>query len=430
VDWSPLTKAFAQAQILEEVTDVYDAIVIGARCAGSPTAMLLARRGYRVLLLDRARFPSDIPHGHMIHKTGPRRLKQWGLLDRVVASGCPPVSTMTTDFGDSPLVARGLVVDGLPFGYAPRRKVLDQILVDAAVEAGAEVRDGFAVEEFVREGDRIVGIRGRDTRQGSVVTEQARITIGADGRNSRLARAVGAPTYEDTPSLTCAYYTYWSDVPCEGLEHHQRESRAVVLFPTNDGLTQVLVGWPVTEFPRVRSDVDGSFWDSVSLFPDLAERLQGGKRVEPYYGTADLPNFFRKPFGPGWALVGDAGCHKNPYLALGISDAFRDAELLAEALDDGLSGKRQMDEALADYESRRNKATLPDYHEDLQAARLGALPPEAVQLRAALRRSPEDATRFVMAQDGMVPREQFFNPENLQRIMSEAAIAARRSQAA
>src|SRR5512147_1527026 len=110
---------------------MYDAIVIGARCGGAATAMLLARKGHRVLLVDRARFPSDIPQGHMVHRDGPRRLKRWGLLDRVVASNCPPVSTMTTDFGDSPLVARGLVVEGIPFGYAPRRKVLDQILVEA-----------------------------------------------------------------------------------------------------------------------------------------------------------------------------------------------------------------------------------------------------------------------------------------------------------
>ncbi len=148
--------------------------------------------------------------------------------------------------------------------------------------------------------------------------------------------------------------------------------------------------------------------------------LRAGRRAEPYYGTADLPNFFRKPFGPGWALVGDAGCHKDPYLALGISDAFRDAEFLAEAVDDGSSGKRQMDEVFADYESRRNKATRPDYREDLQAARLEALPPEAAYLRAALRRRPEDATRFAMAQEGMIDREEFFRPENIGRIMAVA----------
>src|SRR5690348_12866752 len=125
---------------------MYDAIVVGARCAGAPTAMLLARKGYKVLLVDRATFPSEIPHGHFIHRQGPRCLSRWGLLDRIVASNCPAVTVLTHDFGDFPLVGRGLVADGVALGYGPRRAVLDKVLVDAAVEAGAEVREGFVVE--------------------------------------------------------------------------------------------------------------------------------------------------------------------------------------------------------------------------------------------------------------------------------------------
>src|SRR5262245_40535741 len=126
---------------------MYDAIVIGARCAGASTAMLLARKGYRVLLLDRSRFPSDIAHGHFIHQDGPARLQRWGLLERITASNCPAVDSVVSDMGDFPLPGIDVSLDGLAFGYGPRRRVLDQILVEAAVAAGAQLRTGCSVED-------------------------------------------------------------------------------------------------------------------------------------------------------------------------------------------------------------------------------------------------------------------------------------------
>ena len=195
-----------------------DIIVVGARCAGAPTAMLLARKGYRVLLVDRSTFPSDIPHGHFIHKQGPRRLQAWGLLDRVVATGCPPSTSFTLDTGECRLAGRDLVLDGVAAGYGPRRATLDQILIDGAVAAGVELREGFSVEEYVSERDRIVGIRGRDRAGGAPVTERAILTVGADGRGSRLARTVQAPEYEVTPTLTCWHFSYWSGVAATGVE--------------------------------------------------------------------------------------------------------------------------------------------------------------------------------------------------------------------
>jgi flavin-dependent dehydrogenase len=398
---------------------MYDVIVVGARCAGASTAMLLARKGYKVLLVDKAKFPSDIPHGHFIHRDGPRRLKRWGLLDKVVASNCPPATTSTTDFGDFSLLARNLIIDGVAWGYGPRRSVFGQILVEAAVEAGAELREGFPVEDFLTAGGRISGIRGRDGNGGSLATEQARITIGADGRNSRLARAVQAPIYRGTPALLCYYFSYWSGVPCDGLEVYLRDRRVVFTFPTNDELCAVFIGWPVEEFHRVKSDIEGNFMEAIGLVPQLAERMGSGRRAERFYGTADLPNFFRKPYGPGWVLVGDAGYHKDPFLALGMSDALRDAELLSEAIDDGLSGRSPLDKALVDYERRRDAASLEIYEENLQLAQLKP-PPEVYQLRSALRGSPEDTSRFWMAREEMIPPEEFFNPENIQRIMAKA----------
>ncbi|HEX2032697.1 MAG TPA: NAD(P)/FAD-dependent oxidoreductase [Chloroflexota bacterium] len=401
----------------------YDAVVVGARCAGATTAMLMARKGYRVLLLDRARFPSEIPQGHFIHRHGPPRLQRWGLLDRIVASGCPPVTTMTSHFGDFPLVASNLVLDGVAFAYGPRRGVLDKLLVDAAVQAGVELREGFVFEDVLVDGGRVAGIRGRSTGGASPVTVRARLTIGADGRRSRVARAVKAPEYEATAPLACWYFSYWSGLQDRGLEMHVlKERRAIFAHPTNDGLHGVFVGWPIEEFEAVRQDIEGHALRVLDLAPGLGERIRAGRREERFYGTADVPNFLRQPCGPGWALVGDAGCHKDPFLALGVCDALRDAELLAEAADEGLSGRRPLEEALASYERRRNEATLPDFRENLEAARFGPPPPEVTRLRLALRDRPADATRFMMAREGMIPRQAFFNPENLQRILGGAPV--------
>ena len=173
---------------------MYDAIIVGARCAGSPTAMLLARKGYRVLMVDRATFPSDSFRNHGILPPGMRMLQQWGLLDQVVASNAPMVREVMQDMGDFPLHGTLPTVDGLSGIVAPRRKVLDNILVRAAVAAGAELREGFSVQELLWEGDRVVGIRGHQ-HGGAPVTEHAPIVIGADGQHSLVARSVGAPTY-------------------------------------------------------------------------------------------------------------------------------------------------------------------------------------------------------------------------------------------
>jgi 2-polyprenyl-6-methoxyphenol hydroxylase-like FAD-dependent oxidoreductase len=222
------------------------------------------------------------------------------------------------------------------------------------------------------------------------------------------------------PPLLCWYFSYWRDVPHAGFEMHVKHRRVVICHPTNDGLFTIFVGWPVEEFPGIRSDLEGSFIAALGLVPDLEQRVRSGRRVERFYGTADLPNFFRKPYGPGWALVGDAGYHKDPFMALGVSDALRDAELLSDAIHEGLSGQRPLEGALADYERRRNEAAMPYYQQNLNAARFRPFPPEIYQLRAAVRGNAEETRRFFLARYGMIPPEQFFNPENVQRLLAGA----------
>lgn len=382
---------------------MYDAIVIGARCAGAATAMLLARKGHRVLLVDRARLPSEIPHGHFIHRHGPRRLAEWGLLDRILATGCPPVTATTTDLGDFALVGTELEVDGIPMGLGPRRSRLDHVLVEAAVDAGAELRDAFAVQDYTTDDFRLSGVRGKSAG-GATVKERARVVVGADGRNSALARRVAPRLTESAPTVACWYFSYWSGVPAAGLELYLRDHRVIFAFPTNDELLAIFVGAPIAELAHARGDIEAHILTTVDQVPELAERVRMGERAERLLGATQLPNFVRRPYGPGWALVGDAGCHKDPYLALGICDALRDAELLADALHEGLSGALAIDEALAGYERRRDEATIPEFRRNLALARLDPPPAQIYARRAAIRGDEAQTRLFYLVDEGMVER--------------------------
>ena len=283
----------------------YDAIVIGARCAGSPTAMLLARKGYRVLLLDRATFPSDTMSTHVVHPLAAASLKRWGLLDRLIATGCPPIDTYTFDFGPFTL-AGAPGTEQSPVAYCPRRTVLDKLLLEAAAEAGAEVREGFVVDEISMEDERVIGIEGH-SKHGAAITERAGVIIGADGRNSLVAEAVQPEKYNERPPLLAPYYSYWSGLPTDGrFENYIRPNRGFAVAPTHDGLTMVVGGWPYAEFSANKQDLEGNYLRLFELVPEFAQRMRGAKRESRLMG-APTPNFFRKPYGPGWALVGDAG---------------------------------------------------------------------------------------------------------------------------
>ena len=394
----------------------YDAIVVGARCGGAPTAMLLARKGYRVLAVDRATFPSDTVSTHLIHPPGVGALRRWGLLDGVIATGCPAIHTYAFDFG--PFTLTGSPgVDRTDGAYAPRRTVLDKILVDAASAAGAEVREGFTVEEIVFDGDRVAGIRGRG-RGGASVTEQARVVVGADGLHSLVARAVNAERYREKPPLLVAYYSYWSGLPVEGrFQAYSRPHRAFAAWPTNDGLTLVIGGWPYAEFESNKADIEGNFLRVIDLAPELSERLRKARREERFAGMA-VAGYFRKPFGPGWALVGDAGYNKDFITAQGIQDAFRDAELCVRALDEAHAGRRPFQEAMADYQAARDGHVLPMYEFTAEFASLEPPPPELQQIFQAAHGNQEAMDGFARVNAGVTSPSEFFSEENVQRIFA------------
>ena len=400
---------------------MHDAIVVGARCAGASLAMLLARKGYRVLLVDRATFPSDQTMStHLVWQNGTNRLRKWGLLDKVAATNCPPMSSFIIDFGSFTLAGEPPPVDGQKYAFAPRRFLLDKILVDAAVEAGVEVRDGFFVRELDGDGDRVTGIAGTD-KTGSTVRESARIVIGADGMNSFVARAVQAPRYNARPRLQGTYFTYWSDVPVDGVEFYVGDWRGAYAMPTNDGLTVVGANWTARDVGDVKADIETNYLETLeSWAAPLAERVRDGRREERWRG-GPIPNFFRKPYGPGWALVGDAGVTMDPCTAEGISNALRDADLIADALDTDLSGQQPMDDALARYEQQRNATITPIYELTCELAPFAPLPPDRQQLLEALAGNQAETNRFLglIAQTVAIP--EFFAEENVNRILSAAA---------
>jgi flavin-dependent dehydrogenase len=350
---------------------MYDVIVIGARCAGSPTAMLLARAGYKVLLLDKATFPSDKLSTHYIQPAGVQALAGWGLLDRVIAAGTPPIETFSVFLGPNRLPTPPLESNA----YCPRRYLLDQILVDAAAEAGAEVRQGFRVESLRMDGDTVTGIVGHG-RDGVEVRESARYVIGAEGHHSLVAKTVKAPAYREREALTGGYYSYFSGVEVDGAEVYLTPNGGILAFPTNNGRVCIAAGGPRASFHSYRADIEGRFYEILDGAPEFAARVRAGKREERWMGSADVPNFFRKPWGPGWALVGDAGYMKDPVTGFGITDAFRDARLLAKALGLVFSGERSPEEALQGYQDRRDAAAIPVYEMTLQMA-AGELAPSA-----------------------------------------------------
>jgi 2-polyprenyl-6-methoxyphenol hydroxylase-like FAD-dependent oxidoreductase len=410
---------------------MYDVIVVGARVAGASTALLLARRGLKVLAVDRAEFPSDTLSTHQVQVPGVARLRRWGILDGVLAAGTPAAAKVRFDPG--PVVLRGRFpeFEGASAVYSPRRTLLDKLLVDAARAAGAEVRERFAFDQLVWDGDRVSGIRGRSAG-GGVVTETAQLVVGADGRHSAVAKAVRAPAYHVKPALTTAYYTYWSGVELGGGEIYGRQrcvQRLVGAWPTNDGLVMTYVAAPASEFHAFRADPEGSILAALDRCGDLGERVRAGARAERVFGTADTQNRFHEPGGPGWALVGDAGLVLDPVTGAGIADALRDAELLSHAVAAGLDGGPPLDQALAGYQAARDAAALPMYEMTIDLASFAPPRPEQEMLLRALEGNQPEIDRFLSVLTGSLPGPEYFTARNMLRLIGVRGLwQATRSQ--
>jgi 2-polyprenyl-6-methoxyphenol hydroxylase-like FAD-dependent oxidoreductase len=381
---------------------VYDVIVAGARCGGAPLAMLLARAGHRVALVDRASFPSDTMSTHFLWQRGTARLQAWGLLGRLRARGCAPIRQITFDPGPVQISGIGPAVEGAADTYCPRRTVLDALLVEAAAESGADLIERFVVGEVIWSDGRAAGVRGR--HPGSAGSSlRAAVVVGADGMHSGIARTVGARAYKEYRPLTAVYYSYWSGIRGLGASFHARPGQLILTWPTNDDLTCIYVAWPRQDFHRVRRDIEGRFHAALELIPGLREAVAAGHREGRFTGTADLPSFYRASAGPGWALAGDAGHHKDPCTGMGMSDAFLTADLLADAIHQGLSGNQPMDQALASYQQRRDAMTANGSELTLSTARLAPLSPRLEALYRTAADQPEVARHVFGVLGGSIP---------------------------
>ena len=398
---------------------MYDVIVVGARCAGSPVAMLLARRGHRVLVVDRATFPSDTVSTHYVHQAGLSRLRDWGLLDKVVDAGTPAIRHLNFSYTGIEIAGFADPIDGIDVVYCPRRTVLDQILVDGARDAGAEVIEGFTVTDLLSEGGRVTGIRGREG-DGPEVEFKARFVVGADGSNSVVAQKVGAETYRHLPAGCFIYYSYFSGLDW-GMHHRTGfGEQQIGTWPTNDGVNLLAVMRRRDRFADFRADVEGSFqevFDQVA--PELGAQLRdSGERVENWRPMRYPDNYYRRSHGPGWALVGDAGYHKDPFTGWGITDAFKYGELLAEQLHKGLSGAAEIDAAVAEYEKLRDEQSNGTFELTCSISEL-TLEPYYDSVFRATSMSPSGIKQFFGLIAGGIPGEEYFAPSNLQRIYDE-----------
>ncbi len=337
----------------------HDIVVVGARAAGSVTALLLARMGHDVAVLERAQFPSDTLSTHSISRSGVVQLSRWGLLESVLASGVPAIRQVTFHVGGESVTRQVKQHAGVDLLVAPRRRVLDTVVADAARAAGAGVRFGITVTGLRHEAGRVVGVTARDP-DGARLELDARFVVGADGLRSRVARSVGASIDAAGHSDGATHYAYYAGPAWPGIEFFVGDGAFAGVFPTNDGEACIWVCNPSRHAEAIRrraTSLAGAFDEMLAeAAPELAARMRGAQRTSPVRGALRLPNQVRQAFGPGWALVGDAGYHRDAVTGHGISDAFRDAELLALALDAALRGELYETAALAGYQRQRDEA--------------------------------------------------------------------------
>ena len=353
----------------------YDVVVVGGRVAGSATAMLLARLGHDVVVVDEASFPSDTISTHSIARSGVVQLQRWGLLDAVLDSGTPAIRQVTFHALGESVSRRIKHKAGVGLVVSPRRYVLDTILASAAERAGANARHGVTVTGVQRDcRGRVAGVYGHD-RSGAPVDIGARYVIGADGLRSRVVHSVGAAINEARPAGGAVQYAYYAGIRWIGIELFVAERSFAGVFPTHHGQACIWVCTPSADAKAARRRTGSRVEAFGELLersaPQLTERLRDARRTSPVQGMLRHPNLMRQAFGPGWALVGDAGYHRDAVTAHGISDAFRDAELLAVAVDQALGAGAEETAALARYQRQRDYALREIFE---ITCRLGAYP--------------------------------------------------------
>jgi flavin-dependent dehydrogenase len=334
----------------------FDALVVGARCAGAATAMLMARRGLRVLAIERAGYGTDTISTHALMRGGVLQLHRWGVLPRLTAAGTPAVRETTFHYGDDAVVVAIRPSNGVAALYAPRRTLLDRTLVDAARDAGAAVWHGYSLLDLIRRTDgRVCGATVQD-HAGNAFAIKADLVVGADGVASSVARLTGAQTLRQGRHATAVIYGHFAGIDLAGYHWWYRPDVGAGAIPTNDGRHCVFAAIAPGRLRNGpwRADRTSAFREALrQADPSLPSLVAGPRPDAPLCVFAGRNGFLRQAHGPGWALVGDAGYFKDPLTAHGITDALRDAELLADASAAGTAA------AFAEYAATRDALSIP-----------------------------------------------------------------------
>ena len=401
--------------------DRFDVVVVGSRAAGAPTALLLARLGLRVLLADKARFPSDTLSSHQLQVPGAAALRRWGLLDQVLRHDLSAVSELELTVRDSAVRGRLPAVDGVSLLASPRRARLDHLLRTAAHDAGAELAEGFTVDGVDIVDGRAVGVVGRDASRATRRV-QADLVVGADGKNSIVSAAVRARVLRNHPRQTIAAYAYWSGLQLERAEVHHLPGRAIAAFPTDGELTVTFVAAPTNELAVARRDPVSFVRGALARCDNLGRVTQRAEPVERVRLAPDLPHRMLQAHGPGWALVGDAGMVMDPVSAQGMTNAFLSAEMLARAVAMAMEDNRQLDAHLDHYQAERDRAFSSMFNFTAELARLRPSLQSALVVQH-LRRSQSTVDRLLAVFSGVEDPDHFFRPVNIARSIGAAGVA-------
>lgn len=335
----------------------YDVLVVGARVAGAATAMLLARAGLDVLVLERGRPGIDTLSTLALMRCGVMQLHRWGLLDGLVVANTPPIHRSLFLYAEETLAVDIQAANGVDSLYAPRRTVLDPLLAQAAKANGAELRYQVAVDDLIRDDQgRVSGVIGRDP-DGGILEARARFVVGADGYRSVVARSVAAPVVRSGVAAGGTIYGFFRGVGDDAYEWAFNDGAAAGVIPTNDDSACVFTSTTSERFMNeLRKDLATSYRLLLEhVNPGIAERVAMAESAEKLRGFPGVVSYLRRSSGPGWALVGDAAYFKDPITAHGLSDALRDAEILARAIEIALTDPERETEALRDYESTRDE---------------------------------------------------------------------------
>ena len=391
----------------------YDALIVGARAAGASLALLLARQGRQVLLVDRDRFPSDTMSTHFMNFGAVGALRRLGVLDDMLDAGFRRITRHRTWLDDCSLE----VPAGPPGAYslAPRRDVLDSTLIRHAVEAGVQFAERTRADALVLEAGRVVGATlqaiGGERRE-----VKARVVIGADGKASKVAEWVGAERYHAVPALRPAYYAYLHGIAPQGetaVELWFGGDQIVFSFPMRPDEDCIAIEMQPADFDAFRADPKAAYMERLRALPGLAPRLAHAELEGKVQGVRGIDNQFRKPFGPGWALSGDAAYLKDPATGSGIGDALEQSFMLSKALGTWFDGA-PWEETMSAFQSQRDEAFLPAYRMTLDAVAARDQPPEHLNPLRAAALSPFTGRQILAALPGLL--DQALDPATVARI--------------